>query len=424
MILLKLATKSLLNRRASVLLSLLTIAISVMLLLTIERVRMQAKESFAATVSGTDLIVGARTGDIQLLLASVFRIGHMNNGVSWQSYQDISTKRGIKWALPLSLGDTHKGYAVLGTTGDYFTHFQYGKKQHLSFSAGVPFANNNDVVLGAEVAKRLGYDLGDNIVVAHGMGKTSFHHHDDKPLTVVGILAATGTPVDKTLHVPLIAIDQLHGAETQQAEHLHAEHHDDEHDQEHLVDLVGEPKQISAFLLGFDSPLYTLQVRRNINNYKPEPLMAIMPGVTLRELWGMLAMVEKLLLLFSVVVLVVSLLGMLTTLLANLSQRRRELAILRSVGAKPWHIFSLMSMESLLISLLGTTFGVALCYLLLTLAQPQLQAQAGINIDLQGISSYELMLIAVIMAAAWIVGLIPAIRAYFYSLHDGMSVKT
>ncbi|WP_105200168.1 ABC transporter permease [Pseudoalteromonas sp. T1lg10] len=419
MILLKLASKSLLNRRASVLLSLLTIAISVMLLLTIERVRMQAKESFAATVSGTDLIVGARTGDIQLLLASVFHIGHMNNGVSWQSYKDISRKKGIKWALPLSLGDTHKGYAVLGTTGDYFSHFQYGKKQHLSFSSGAPFAEDNEVVLGAEVAKRLGYGLGDNIVVAHGMGKTSFHHHDDKPLVVVGILAATGTPVDKTLHVPLIAIAQLHGA---QAHHEDEEQHN--HNEPHAADLIGEPKQISAFLLGFDSPLYTLQVRRNINNYKGEPLMAIMPGVTLRELWGMLAMVEKLLLLFSIVVLLVSLLGMLTTLLANLSQRRRELAILRSVGAKPWHIFSLMSMESLLISLLGTSFGVALCYLLLTLAQPQLQAQAGINIDLQGISSYELMLIAVIMAAAWIVGLIPAVRAYFYSLHDGMSVKT
>ncbi|MBS3797419.1 ABC transporter permease [Pseudoalteromonas sp. BDTF-M6] len=422
MILLKLASKSLLNRRASVLLSLLTIAISVMLLLTIERVRMQAKESFAATVSGTDLIVGARTGDIQLLLASVFRIGHMNNGVSWQSYQDISSKKGIKWVLPLSLGDTHKGYAVLGTSGDYFHYFQFGKKQHLSFSAGGPFAQANEVVLGAEVAKRLGYGLGDKIVVAHGMGKTSFHHHDDKPLVVVGILAATGTPVDKTLHVPLIAIDQLHGAEAVQVEHH--EHSDHEQHHQEADDLIGEPKQISAFLLGFDSPLYTLQVRRNINNYQAEPLMAIMPGVTLRELWGMLAMVEKLLLLFSVVVLVVSLLGMLTTLLANLSQRRRELAILRSVGAKPWHIFSLMSMESLLISLLGTTFGVALCYLLLALAQPQLQAQAGINIGLQGISRYELMLIAVIMAAAWIVGLIPAVRAYFYSLHDGMSVKT
>ncbi len=429
MILIKLATKSLLNRKASVLLSVITIAISVMLLLTIERVRVQAKESFAATVSGTDLIVGARTGDIQLLLASVFRIGHMNNGVSWQSYQDIINKRGVNWSIPLSLGDAHKGYGVLGTTTGYFEHFKFGKKQTLAFNQGRAFMHADEVVLGAQVAAELGYQLGDNIVVAHGMGNTSFHNHDENPLTIVGILEATGTPVDKTLHVPLIAIEQMHtNSGPAPAHHDDHEHHQgDEHlEESHQPsdDLIGQPTQISAFLLGFDSPLYTLQVRRNINTYKAEPLMAIMPGVTLRELWGMLAIVEKLLILFSAVVLVVSLLGMLTTLLANLSQRRRELAILRSVGAKPWHIFSLMSLESLLISVVGTALGVALSYLLLLSTQPMLQAYGGISVTLNVLSHYELLLVAGIISAGWLVGLLPAVRAYFYSLHDGMSIKT
>ena len=424
MILMKLARKSLLNRKSSVFLSIITIAISVMLLLTIERVRVQAKESFAATVSGTDLIVGARSGDIQLLLASVFRIGHMNNGLSWQSYQDISAKRGVKWAIPMSLGDAHKGFAVLGTSSDYFKHFKYGKKQPLTFAQGAAFSHGNEVVLGAHVASQLGYQLGEQIIVAHGMGNTSFHHHDDNPLKVVGILAATGTPVDKTLHVPLIAIAAMHQTGTQ----LKTNHHDEhEHEHEHHnseVDLIGEPTQISAFLLGFESPLYTLQVRRNINTYKAEPLMAIMPGVTLRELWGMLAIIEKLLLLFSAVVVLVSLLGMLTTLLANLSQRRRELAILRSVGAKPWHIFSLISLESLFISALATGLGVALCYLLLFASHPLLQAYAGVAVTIKALSYYELMLVAGIISAGWLVGLVPAVRAYFYSLHDGMSIKT
>lgn len=128
MILIKLAISSLYNRRASALLTLFTIAISVMLLLSIERVRVDAKSSFSNTISGTDLIVGARTGDIQLLLSSVFRIGHANNGVSWQSYQYIKQQRGVKWTIPLSLGDSHKGQAVLGTSDDYFTHYQYAKK--------------------------------------------------------------------------------------------------------------------------------------------------------------------------------------------------------------------------------------------------------------------------------------------------------
>ena len=416
MILAKLAYKSLLNRKASVFLTLLTIAISVMLLLSIERIRVDAKSSFSNTLSGTDLIVGARTGDIQLLLSSVFRIGHANNGVSWQSYEYITNQRGVKWSIPISLGDSHKGQAVLGTTLDYFTHYRFAKKQNLSFNKGHAFSAINEVVLGSEVANKLGYKLGDNIVISHGMGNTSFHHHKDNPFKVVGILNATGTPVDKTLHIPLGAIDLIHGgAPAEHAEHAEHEKHND---------LTGHPKQITAFLMGFESPLYTLQIRRNINQYKKEALLGIMPTVTLKELWGILAIVEKILLLFSAVVVLVSLLGMLTTLLANLSQRRRELAILRSVGARPWQLFTLISFESLLTMFIGCLVGCALYYLALFTGGSYLQSHAGISVNIAMLSYYELTLIGVIMVAGFIIGLIPATRAYFYSLSDGMSIKT
>ncbi|WP_125716798.1 ABC transporter permease [Pseudoalteromonas rubra] len=469
--LITLATKSMFNRKASVLLTLFTIAISVMLLLTIERVRQEAKSSFSNTVSGTDLIVGARSGDIQLLLSSVFRIGHANNSVSWDSYQDIKSQRGVSWAIPISLGDSHKGHAVLGTDSTYFEHFRYGKKQNLAFAAGRAFVNAQEVVLGSEVASKMHYQLGQQIVISHGMGNTSFHHHDDNPMTIVGILAPTGTPVDKTVHVPLAAIEAMHsqpksaprmiGKPKQSTdhddahehnhrhdhghanEHKHSDSHDhdhaDEHDHGHDKpdtvavavpapahlhgDLIGEPKQITAFLMGLDSPLYTLQTRRNINNYKAEPLLAIMPGVTLRELWRMLGLVEKILLLFSGVVVLISLLGMLTTLLATLNQRRRELAILRSVGARPRHIFTLMSSEAILITAAGCALGIALFYALIALAQGTLQSQFGISVSISLLSHYELMLIGVIMAAGTLMGILPATRAYFYSLSDGMSIK-
>ncbi|TMN93957.1 peptide ABC transporter permease [Pseudoalteromonas phenolica] len=466
-----LAFKSSWNRKSSVFLTLFTIAISVMLLLSIERVRQEAKSSFANTISGTDLIVGARTGDIQLLLSSVFRIGHANNAVQWQSYEYIKQQRGVAWTIPISLGDSHKGYAVLGTDSSYFTHFRYGKKQMLAFEHGRAFHNGREVVLGSDVAKKLNYHLGEQIVISHGMGNTSFHHHDDNPMTIVGILKPTGTPVDRTVHVPLIAIDEMHGSghnasprmigkainkPSNEAVHSHDEHkHEDHHshddhehdDHEHddyshgehshgehghkthqpvesePGDLIGEPKQITAFLMGFDSPLYTLQVRRNINQYKGEPLLAIMPGVTLRELWGMLDIVEKILLLFSIVVVIISLLGMLTTLLATLNQRRRELAILRSVGARPWHIFSLLTSEAVIITLLGCLLGTTLFFVAILLAQPVLQAQFGISLSLSMLSSYEVMLLGAIMLAGTVMGLFPALRAYYYSLSDGMSIK-
>lgn len=361
----------------------------------------------------------------------------------------------------MSLGDSHKGHAVLGTDSAYFEHFRYGKKQTLAFQSGRAFVNAQEVVLGSEVASKMHYQLGQQIVISHGMGNTSFHHHDDNPMTIVGILAPTGTPVDKTVHVPLAAIEAMHSQpkpasriigkpkqptahahdHTDKHDHKHADghEHNDSHDHgheqpdtvdvavpapEHLHgDLIGEPKQITAFLMGLDSPLYTLQIRRNINNYKAEPLLAIMPGVTLRELWRMLGLVEKILLLFSGVVVLISLLGMLTTLLATLNQRRRELAILRSVGARPRHIFTLMSSEAILITAAGCAMGIALFYALIALAQGTLQSQFGISLSISLLSHYELMLIGVIMAAGTLMGILPATRAYFYSLSDGMSIK-
>ena len=144
--LLRLALASLANRRATALLTVLVIALSVGLLLAVERVRTETRSSFASTISGTDLIVGARSGAVNLLLYSVFRIGNATNNIRWDSYQQIAALPRVKWAIPLSLGDSHRGYRVLGTTPDYFTHYRYGQGRALQLTAGRPFADLFEVV--------------------------------------------------------------------------------------------------------------------------------------------------------------------------------------------------------------------------------------------------------------------------------------
>ena len=205
-----LAWKSLINRRFTALLTVLSIALSVTLLVGVERLRTEARASFANTLSGTDLIVGARSGPVQLLLYSVFRIGDATNNFSWQSYRDIAAMPKVAWTVPISLGDSHRGFRVLGTTPGYFEHYRYARDRQLVIAEGQPFADLYDAVLGAEVAEKLGYRIGDPIVVAHGASDVSFARHDDKPFTVVGILARTGTPVDRTVHVSLEAIEAIH----------------------------------------------------------------------------------------------------------------------------------------------------------------------------------------------------------------------
>jgi putative ABC transport system permease protein len=415
---LTLALKSLLNRRFTALLTLLSIALSVALLVGVERVRVEARASFGSTISGTDLIVGARSGPVQLLLYSVFRIGNATNNISWQSYQDIAAHPKVAWTVPISLGDSHRGFRVLGTTPGYFEHYRYARDRGLVFAAGEGFDDLFDAVLGAEVADALGYELGDEIVIAHGAGDVRFARHDDKPFRVAGILKRTGTPVDRTVHVSLEAIEAVHlgwqgGAPMPGLTPTAA--------QVRAMDLT--PEAITAVLVGLKSKIAAFAVQRYVNDYREEPLLAVLPGVALAELWSLIGVAEGALLIVSGFVVLVGLIGMLTALLIGLNERRREMAILRSVGARPAQVLALVIGEAAFLTLIGLLLGIALLYGLLALGQPLIESRLGLFIGIGALSPHEWLLMATVLAAGLLVGLVPGWRAYRMSLADGLSIR-
>lgn len=414
-----LALRSVYNRKFTAVLTICAIAMSVTLLLGVEKIRREARESFANTISGTDLIVGARSGAIQLLLYSVFRIGNATNNISWESYQEIADNPKIKWTIPFSLGDSHRGFRVLGSSSAYFEHFRYGRDRRLEFAEGQPFADVYDTVLGAEVAEQLGYKLGQSIIISHGLGDVSFAEHDDKPFIVTGILQKTGTPVDRTVHVSLEGIEAIH-VDWQSGARVPGLTIDAE--QARQMDL--QPKVITAFLVGLESKLSTFGLQRDINEYREEPLLAILPGVALQELWDMMSVAETALLAISVFVVITGLIGMLTVILASLNERRREMAILRSVGAKPSHIFGLLMNEAGIFALLGVLIGVVLLYVLMIIAQPIIATQFGLFISITMLNARDLTVLAIIVAAGFLTGAVPAYRAYRFSLADGMTIRT
>lgn len=415
----RLAMQSLSNRALTAFLTVLAIAFSVMLLLGVEKVRNGARQSFANTISGTDLIVGARSGNIQLLLYSIFRIGNATNNVTWKSYQDITNRPEVAWSVPLSLGDSHHGFRVLGTTPEYFERYKYRRGQGLAFAEGKPFADLFDAVIGADVAKALGYKVGDPIVVAHGLGSVSFVEHEDKPFRVVGILEKTGTPVDRTVHVSLEGIEAIHvdwqTGMPMPGENITA-------DEVRQMDLT--PKSITAALVGLKSKLATFQLQRAINEYRQEPLSAIMPGAALQELWSLVGTAETALAVVSMMVVATALLGMVTMILTTLNERRREMAILRSVGARPTTVLGLLATEAGLLTLAGVALGVAMLYGVLLVLRPWVDATYGITLAIDPPTAREWMMLGGIVVAGFLAGLLPALRAYRMSLADGMTVRT
>ena len=413
----RLAIGSMMARALTVAMTVLAIALSVALFLGVEKVRTGAKASFADTISGTDLIVGARAGSVQLLLYSVFRIGNATNNVTWESYQDLANRPEVDWIVPISLGDSHRQFRVMGTTDAFFEHYRYRGGRALEFGRGHGLSDLFDAVIGQDVADTLGYSVGDPIVVAHGLA--SFTDHKDQPFRIAGILAKTGTPVDRSVIVSMEAIEAIHvdwrsGAkipgQSTPVEAFRA------------MDLT--PKSVTAALVGVKSPLKTFALQRAINEYPEEPLLAILPGVALQELWAIVGIAEDALLGVSAMVVVTALIGMMATIFSSLNERRREMAIMRAMGAGPRTILGMLVLEAVLMSAAGALLGFGFLYAGLIIAQPIVDAAFGLFLPITAPALREMLVVIGVIGAGAIVSMVPAVRAYRMSLADGMMVKS
>jgi putative ABC transport system permease protein len=422
--LLSIAAQSAWNRRGTLALVMLSIALATGLLLTLERLRTDIRSSFLQAVSGTDLVVGARSGSVQLMLHAVFRVGGATNQVSMQSLTEIGKHRAVAWMVPLALGDSHRGYPVLGTSAAYFERFMYGDKQPLVVREGRAFAGTLDglyeAVLGAEVAARLGYRLGERITLTHGLprGDVPRADHADKPFAVVGVLARTGTPVDRTVHVSLQAIEAIHldwaGGAPIPGLAIAPE-------AARKFDL--EPKLVTAALVGLKNRVAVFNVQRHVAQFEGEALMAVLPGVALDELWSAVGIGERALLAMSGLVGLVSLASLVAVVLAGLNERRRELAVLRAVGAGPRHVLVLLAAEGAWVTLAGALVGAAAAAGAVVAAAPWLQSQFGIALQWAAPTAVQWGLFGAVLAAGMLASLVPGWRAYRLSLADGLSPR-
>lgn len=456
MFLLSLVRKSLANRLLATTLTIASIALSVALLLGIENVRAGMRESFSNTISRTDLIVGARGGSMQLLLYSVFGIGSPTNNVSWATYEHFRDHPAVAWTIPISLGDSHRGFRLVGTDSSFYQQFHYGGGRSIEFEEGRMPQTEHEVVLGEQVARELGYALGSDVVITHGLYGTGIMDHDEQPFRVVGILARTFTPVDRSLYVTLQGVDAVHegfmempgagaggppsfapppnfaappdfsaspevaGASNDtaatDAATAAAEWSDN-------AGRDAPPEQITAFFLGARTRIATLQLQREINTYEAEATMAILPGVALAEMWRGVGYAEDALLIVTFFVVAVGLIGMLLSLYTSLEARRREMAILRAVGAGAPRIFALLVLESGMLGLAGALTGVGLVYALLVLLKGVVESNFGLYLPIQAPTRTAYLYLVAVVVASFLIGLVPAIKAYRNSLVDGLTVR-
>jgi putative ABC transport system permease protein len=459
----KLALRSLKARKLMAGLTIFSIAVSMFVLFSVEHLRNEVRANFERAVSGVDIIAGARTSQLNLLLYSVFHIGNPSSNVSWQTYQQLSQNKAVKWAIPISLGDSHEGFPVVGTTKAFFNHFKYADQHAIQFKHGGMFDGLQEMVIGSEVAKALEYPLGHQVVLAHGTGKVSFTKHKQFPFQVVGILTATGTPVDQSVYVPVTAIDAMHTGMTtsplrqhiskertvageheheftQHAQHIeHSQQAPSEqersidekqahpNDSVHFEDSVNtgyaNGPALSAIFLGLNNKISTLQIQRAINTDQEAPLSAILPGVALAQLWSIMAGVETSLSLVSVLILLAAMLGMLTMLLASMHERQREIAVLRALGANASVIVLMMECEALFLAFSGCILGYMMTNIGIALFADLIQSQFGLVINPLPYSDAIIGYTLLGLGLSALLALGPALSAYKSALNSGLSVR-
>lgn len=411
---LRLALASLWYRKGVLALVTLTLTLSVTLLLGVQYLRTEVRQSFTSTIAGTDLIIGARSGPLNLLLYSVFHIGDATNNIRWSTFRELEQDSRIDWLVPLSLGDSYRGHRVIGTNTEFPEHFRYGDDQPLAMARGRWFDGVFEVVLGARVAQNHDHGTGDEIIIAHGGGSTSFLKHDNHPFTVSGILEPTGTPVDRGVYVSLEGLEAIHigwesgvprpGATVSQAAA-----------QERSL----TPTAITAALAGIERRVLTFQVQRDINQSTTEPLSAILPGVALSQLWQVLGQFESALLGITVFVVITSLAGLVTVLITIQAQRLREIAVLRASGASPGLTAMLYIIECTGLTLVASVLALGLWYGALLGISPWVLEHYGLQLSLRAPDTTEALLLAGVPVTGLLVGLIPGLRAW----HTGNRLK-
>lgn len=550
----RLALKSLRSRLLTTSLTVASIALSVTLLVGIETVRAGVRESFAGTIRGVDLIVGARGGTLQVLLSTVFGIGSPAGSVKLSTMERWKAHPAVKWAVPYSLGDSHRGFRVVGTTEEFYQRYRFRKDGKIVFAQGRAARADTEVVIGSEVAERLKYQIGTPVVVVHGLRDIGTSSHEAHPFHVVGILARTFTPIDRAVYVTLEGIEAMHdegggtatavgaqlptavgaqlptavGAQPRTAVGAQAKADRAARIREAnkkraavmapppgvpaampgaspppgtpmvmpgaepspgtplvmpgaspppgtpLVMPGAEPSpavvkqieeaasaatraarapsakatdaprsgassasapstdqavhdhgndQVTAFLVGTKNRFEALMLQREMNTDLLEPLTAIIPGVALGELWQNIGSAEVGLRVVAIFAVAIGLTGMLVSLYSSLEARRREMAILRAIGAGPRTIIALLVLESGLLALLGCVIGVAFVYGGLALAQQPIEQRFGLHLALRPLGSTEWTYLAVVMSAGILIGFVPAWKAYRTSLVDGLSPR-
>lgn len=437
----KIVIKNLTQRKLSSFLTVLSVLLGTALIISIVTIREETQRAFDQSATGYELIVGPKGSAIQLTLSTVFHIGFPINNMPFKTYELLKNDKRVKLAIPYILGDNYKNHRIIGTTREIFTEFEYIKGKKYELSEGKIFENEFEAVIGRDVAEKTGLKTGDEFIGSHGIESFEFaEEHSDHNFKVTGVMKKTYTPNDKVIFTSIESVWDIHhytpeeNKKTPESKtketHNHNHNHNHDHNHSNLEkkdtnktetlqshshnEIPDDRKTVSAVLINLKSPIFFDLLRRQINDNKFEGInaQAIIPVMEIKQLFDIIGNINSILLFISYLVVIVAVISILVSIYNTINERKNEIAIMRSLGASKSNIFSIIILEGMIISFIGSVFGFICGHLIVYFLSPLISEKTGVYITGLVFNIFELYLVSGTIILGILVSIIPAIKAY------------
>ncbi len=392
--------RSLRQHALSTLIAAGSIALAVGLMMSVWMVKTQAHAVFTSTNTGFDAVLGARGSKLQLVLNALFHLEASPGNVAASDYAAIKRHPAVRAAIPIAVGDNLRGFRIVGTLPEFFTvEYTAGKTFSLQ-SGGRWFADGaREAVVGSFAARRLGLKVGDTFQPYHGLNFDPKALHEEV-YTVTGMLAPTNTPADRVLWIPLSGVQTMAGHDPRAA------------------------TEVSAVLIQLRAPTAGFMLDMMYNRQGNRLTFAFPVGTIIAELFNKISWFDRVLELVAYLVALVAAGSVLASIYSSMSARRRDLAILRALGAKRRTIFGAVVAEAATIGLLGSVAGYGVYFALYAGVAEVIRAQAGVVLPIAGWHPVLWAAPFGMVVLCALGGVVPALKAYRTPVADTLAPQS
>ncbi|CAN5450487.1 ABC transporter permease [soil metagenome] len=397
----KIVIKNIRQRSLSSFLTAFSIMLGIALVISILILRKESETAFNQTATGYELIVGPKGSSLQLTLSTIYHIGFPIQNIPLSYYEMLKNDKRVKIAIPYVLGDNYKNKRIIGTVPEIFTDFDYQKGKKYTLSSGKYFTEDLEAVIGSSTAEETGLKVGDTFIASHGV--ESFEgspQHEEEKYTVTGILNKTYTPTDRVIFVSMASTWELHHSKNE----INPADTSKEKDE----------RTITAILVSLKNPVYFDLLRRQINENKFEGMnaQAVFPLFEIKQLFDIIGNINSLLLIIAYMVIIVAAISILVSLYNTMNDRKRDIAIMRALGAKKSLILFSIMLEGLFITVTGALMGWIFSHLIIFIFRKNLSDLTGVLITGTTFDNKEILIAAGTILLGIVVSVIPALKAY------------